>query len=143
MSANFNRFPAIDVCRRISLGLLFAGACVLLPGCSRQPADDGQKKVDPISQTEPRIERLPEAAPVVANATAVPSRGDCAPRYKNGLTGSCINGQPCRGFGVLDETKKEACACYGRAGGCGQNERCDAIKKACVPEEEVGFGRAQ
>lgn len=126
---------------RLFLTLLLAG-CTVLPSCSsQQSASNNGKKVDPVSETAPKLEPMPATAPVVANATPVASRGDCAPKYANGLVGSCINNQACRGFGVLDEKGKEACACYARSGGCGENERCDAIKKACVPEKEPRFGR--
>jgi hypothetical protein len=121
-----------------------AVACLLLPGCNsgRQSARDDQKKVEPVSETAPKFEPLRPEAPAVVARKPVPSSGDCAPKYANGLTGSCINNQPCRGFGVLAEDGKTAvCACYARAGGCNKDERCDVIRKACVPEKEPGFGR--
>ena len=130
--------------RRLLLVLLLAG-CFLMTGCSRQErqsARDDQQKVEPVSATAPKFEPLPRTAPVVARATPVPSRGDCAPKYANGLQGTCINNQPCRGFGIMGEKGRAVCSCFAKAGGCSQDERCDAIKKACVPEKEPGFGRA-
>ena len=44
--------------------------------------------------------------------------GDSAECYTDGdIVRSCCNGQPCRGFCVLDDGSIE-CSCYGIAGGC-------------------------
>lgn len=136
------RYDVERLVRRL-LVLLITGS-IVVAGCARgrQSARDDEKKVDPVSQTAPKLEPMPRTAPVIAQTTPVPSRGDCAPKYANGLVGTCINNEPCRGFGVLAANGKAVCACYAKAGGCGQDERCDAIKKACVPEKEPGFGRA-
>jgi hypothetical protein len=138
MTRSFERFLG-----RALVMLLFAG-CTATIGClhTQPSARDDQKKVDPVSETAPKFEPMPQSAPVVLSARPVASVGDCGPRYSNGLRGACINAKPCRGIGVLDEKGNAACACYARAGGCSEKERCDAIKKACVPENEPGFGRA-
>lgn len=96
-----------------------------------------------MSPTEPRFEPMARPAPPTENAAPVASQGDCAPRYATGLVGSCINSRPCRGFGVFGADGQPVCACYATPGGCGQGERCDAIKKACVSEREPGWGRAR
>jgi hypothetical protein len=130
--------------RLLGIALLLAISGVGL-NCShsrQQAASDDQKKPEPVSETAPRFEPMRRTAPVVTSTEPVASVGDCAPKYANGLHGSCINNQPCRGFGALDEKGKAVCSCYAKAGGCGERERCDAIKKACVPEKEPGFGRA-
>ena len=111
-------------------------------GCNNSRQNSDQKKVSPISETPPKFEPLPREAPVIPPPKTIASVGDCAPKYANGLHGACVNNQPCRGIAVLDEVGKPACGCYAKAGGCSAKERCDAIKKACVPEEEPGFGRA-
>ena len=133
-----------QVLRSLSMALLLAVGCAIAVGCSakQQSASDDQNKVNPVSETAPKLEPMPKTAPVVLSSKFVASVGDCGPRYENGLRGACINNQPCRGIGVLDNAGKAACACYARAGGCNVSERCDAIKKACVPEKEPGFGRA-
>ncbi len=114
----------------------------LLAGCNQQrTVSRDPQKVDPVSQTAPHIEPLGPPVAVLAQATPVPSQGDCAPKYANGLVGTCINGQACRGFGILDASGRAACACYAKAGGCTAGERCDAVKKGCVPESEPRFGR--
>lgn len=130
--------------RRWSMALLLAVGCASAVGCStrQQSASNDPNKVNPVSETVPKLEPMPKTAPVVLSSKTVASIGDCGPRYENGLRGACINNQPCRGIGVLDNSGKAACACYARAGGCSVSERCDAIKKACVPEKEPGFGRA-
>ena len=135
-----------DIARLLkrALPLLLVAGCTLVVGCSsrQQSARDDQKKVEPVSQTAPKFEPMQRTASVVPARRQVPSSGDCAPKYANGLSGTCINNKPCRGLGVLAEDGKTAvCACYATAGGCNQEQRCDAIKKACVPEKEPGFGR--
>ena len=123
------------------ISLLFAVVVGTAPGCSRRPPED-KEKVQPVSEQRPRLEPQSIPARVLVNAHSVASQGDCAPNYKNGLTGSCINNQACRGFGVLNEKKQAECSCYGIAGGCQTGQRCDTIRKSCVPEEETPFERA-
>jgi hypothetical protein len=127
---------------KFSYLLLLMMACMAVLNGSCQRSSSEGKKVDPVSQTPPKLEPLPRTAPVLARATPVPSQGDCAPRYANGLHGTCINNQPCRGFGQLGPDGRPVCACYAKAGGCNEGQRCDVMKKACVPEKEPGFGRA-
>jgi hypothetical protein len=123
--------------------LVMVAACGIAAGCARhQGAGQDEKKVEPVSETAPKFEPMRRDVPVVANAKPAPSVGDCAPKYANGLHGSCINNQPCRGIGVLDDQNNASCSCYAKAGGCNEGQRCDAIKKACVPENEPGFGHA-
>lgn len=127
-----------------ALLLLVVATCMLVVGCPsrRQSASDDQKKVEPVSQTAPKFEPMRPTVPAIPARRQVASSGDCAPKYANGLSGTCINNKPCRGFGFLAEDGKTAvCACYATASGCNQDQRCDAIKKACVPEKEPGFGR--
>lgn len=124
--------------------IFLVAALTFSSGCSgqRQSAQNDAKKPAPISEGAPKLEPIRQVTAMTSLQT-VESVGDCAPEYKNGLHGACINNQPCRGIGVLDQQGKPACSCYGKAGGCGGEERCDAIKKACVPESEKGFGRAE
>ena len=67
--------------------------------------------------------------------------GDCAPRYTGTLVGTCINNQPCRGFGERDERGTLHCTCFARREGCAETERCDLQQKACVPLGEPPFKR--
>lgn len=128
-------------CKQLVPAVLLAGY-LLMASCSQRQASSGdEKKVDPVAQTEPKFQPLPQTAPMVANLRPVASKGDCAPKYASGLHGSCINNAPCRGFGVIDEKGQPVCACFAKAGGCNQGDRCDIIKKACVSEKEPGFGR--
>jgi hypothetical protein len=126
----------------ITLLLIGSGAVAVGCGARQQSARDDQNKVSPVSETAPKLEPRERTAPAVLSSKPVASVGDCGPRYANGLRGACINNQPCRGIGVLDASGKAVCACYAKIGGCSESERCDAIKKACVPEKESGFGRA-
>jgi hypothetical protein len=82
------------------------------------------------SRAEP-LRRLPPVA----------SEGGCEPRYRNGLVGTCINHQPCRGFGVRETEGKAACICYVKRGGCDADERCDAQEGQCVKDDESEFNR--
>lgn len=72
----------------------------------------------------------------------VASEGGCEPRYRNGMVGSCINHQPCRGFGVRERDGSAQCICYIRRGGCNADERCSAEEGQCVPDDESTFNRS-
>jgi hypothetical protein len=126
------------------VALLLAAVGAITVGCGgkQQSARNDQTQVNPVSETQPKFEPLPQTAPVTLSARFAPSIGDCGPKYANGLRGACINNRPCRGIGIYDSAGKAVCACYAREGGCSESERCDAIKKSCVPEKEPGFGRA-
>lgn len=108
----------------------------ILPGCSQQrkPVEE-EKKPSPVAQNGPKLEPIRPVTPMPVRER-VPSQGDCAPRYKVGGTGTCINNQPCRGFGVKASNGSAVCTCFGRDGGCGEGQRCDARRLACVPETE-------
>ena len=125
----------------IMMAIAFALGFGMLPGCSRRPPAD-KERVQPVTDQVPKIEPQHVPERVEINAPVVASKGDSAPRFKNGLTGSCINNQPCRGFGVLNEKQEAECSCYGLVGGCKEGQRCDTIRKSCVPEEELPFERA-
>lgn len=119
--------------------------CAIVASCAHPrpgSSSDRERNLEAVSETEPRVEPLPRPAPPIRNAPPVASQGDCAPRYANGLHGACINNQPCRGFGILGDSGQPVCACYATPGGCSQGERCDAVRKACVPENLPGWGRA-
>lgn len=72
----------------------------------------------------------------------VDTPGQCAPRYRHGGAGSCVNDQPCRGFGVRASDGRILCSCYGDIGGCAEDQRCDEKKLICVPDEVAPFERA-
>jgi hypothetical protein len=73
---------------------------------------------------------------------AVASEGGCEPHYRNGTTGSCINHQPCRGFGVREPDGTAQCICYVRREGCSADERCSAEEGQCVADDESTFNRS-
>ncbi len=122
----------------LALGLL---AAVAATGCSQQPQSGKENNADAVAQSSPKLEPLPPAAVPKPPRPRVASQGDCAPRYPGGSRGTCINNQPCRGFGVLDDNGKAVCTCYGRDGGCSEGQRCDGMRLACVPEKEPLGGR--
>ena len=108
-----------------------------------QPTVSG--RIEDVSSVAPRADALrqePKAVPV-QRLQRVESVGNCAPCYKTGGQGACINNQPCRGFGVKDQTGKILCSCYGEVGGCSEGQRCDDRKMNCVPEDEPSFGRTE
>ena len=115
-------------------------------GCtSREPPrqepdrDQSGRPVEDVSSapTDPNaIRDSVRGAQAVQQRPRVESVGDCAPRYRSGQSGACINNQPCRGFGVLGENGRPVCTCYGQDGGCAETERCDDRKLACVPDSE-------
>jgi hypothetical protein len=72
----------------------------------------------------------------------VASEGGCEPKYRNGTVGSCINHQPCRGFGVRERDGSARCVCYARPGGCNADERCSAEQGQCVADDESTFNRS-
>jgi hypothetical protein len=86
------------------------------------------------------LKQIPNANAVLRLAR-VPSTGACAPVYKTGQIGACINDTPCRGFGVRTEAGQILCTCYGQIGGCAATERCDDRKVICVPDDEPPFDR--
>ena len=86
----------------------------------------------PIDPAALHQDTLPNA---VKRLERVETAGDCAPRYKIGGVGSCINNQPCRGFAARDESGNIVCPCYGSPG-CVEGQRCDDRKLTCVPEDE-------
>ena len=85
---------------------------------------------------------LPQSTPVPT--APAPQRvelyygeGDCAPRFANGMRGTCINNQPCNGFGVKDEKGNLQCECFGAKGGCPEGTVCSVTLHACVPLREA------
>jgi len=109
----------------------------LAASCESRKADSRQDK-NPVVSSAPLPS--PQAIPSVA---AVPpeelsyGEGDCAPRFANGMRGTCINGKPCNGFGVKDQTGKIECECFGTKGGCPEGQVCSVIKRACVPPQDA------
>ena len=74
--------------------------------------------------------------PIPLSETLIASVGACAPVYKSGQRGACINEMPCRGFGVTNDAGQPVCTCFGQLSGCADTERCDDRKLICVPDEE-------
>lgn len=126
-----------------------AGVCVMTgtillawAGCSKTASNSSGKREQerqieatssvPINPAALQRQPIPNA---MKRLTRVESVGDCAPRYKIGGQGSCINNAPCRGFGVRDDAGNIVCTCYGGPG-CAEGQRCDERKLTCVPEDE-------
>jgi hypothetical protein len=125
--------------RKLTVALLFTASVV---SCYKAVSNSGRKPDEerrieatssrPIDPAALRQEAVPNA---MKRLPRVESVGDCAPRYKIGGQGTCIENKPCRGFGVQDEKGNILCTCYG-APGCAEGQRCDDRKLVCVPEDE-------
>lgn len=122
------------------VALLILGL-IALGNCARNNERTRGPQIDAISKTAPKFASLASTGPMLRPATPVPSRGSCAPNYKNGLHGTCINNKPCRGFGVIGNDGKACCTCYARQKACAPGFRCDPILKRCVPDDAGGYGR--
>jgi hypothetical protein len=120
---------------------LMIGSC-MTPGATQthrgEPAN-----LQAVSSVPPPITPLAQQAPPLPNRPLLASRGICAPRYANGLTGSCVNNQPCRGFAVAARRGGVECACFAVAGGCAEGQRCDIEEKTCKQENAPLFGRPE
>jgi len=135
----------VSLMRKLLPGaLVVALACAAaIPMVSCSQRSDNAKQAEPVSRTPPILQPLPTPTRAVVARPPVPSEGDCAPHYAKGGRGTCINNQPCRGFGVSAENGNAVCSCFGRDGGCGDGQRCDPKKLTCVPENEPPFGRGE
>ncbi|MFO0995422.1 MAG: hypothetical protein U1F33_01975 [Alphaproteobacteria bacterium] len=63
--------------------------------------------------------------------------GSCAPVFPNGQRGTCINGQPCNGFGFKTASGALECACFETKGGCPAEQRCSTLRRACVGPSDL------
>jgi hypothetical protein len=142
MRTNLFRISRAAAAAALGLMLLACSQGVNIPGTS-SPASgpkepEGMKAV---SAVEPKGGT--EIAPVteIENRPIVAGRGDCAPKYASGEMGTCVNNRPCRGFAMLEKTGQVTCRCWAVAGGCREGERCDGVRKECVPENSKRWGR--
>lgn len=120
---------------------LMIAASIALGSCAQHAQSAKGPQIDAVSKGVPTFARLASAGPMLRRATPVPSRGSCAPNYKNGLHGTRIADKPCRGFGVIGKDGKPCCTCYAVTGGCKPGFRCDPILKRCVRDDASGYGR--
>jgi hypothetical protein len=124
----------------------FGTALVGLVSCQgmRSGPTAGERGVEATSSVALTVEptKTDQGAPMVKQLRRVDTGGNCAPRYKHGGIGACVNNVPCRGFGALDDKGRVICTCYGDIGGCGEGQRCDEKKLTCVADAEPPFNRA-
>ena len=115
---------------RITLGasLLFL-VCVAIP----TPGHAAREEPPAIADEPVARDDFATKATPARKRPKVASKGDCAPRYANGMVGTCIDNKPCRGWGVKTERGAE-CACFAKRGGCDAGYRCD-VRAACVKED--------
>jgi hypothetical protein len=106
----------------------------LLGGCpSNKRQDQEHPSVASVSPQQGKPIQPPQEPPKVE---LFYGEGDCAPRFPNGMRGTCINNKPCSGFGVKDASGTLECDCFGVKGGCGEGLVCSARKRACVKPED-------
>ena len=135
-----NRWRAL-LGKYLTLALLSL-ALTGMAGCAKQTQTSQEPKVSPVAKTGPKLEPLPPTPAPKPLRPRVASEGDCGPRYPNGGRGTCINNQPCRGYGESNPDGKAVCTCFGLDGGCAEGLRCDSERGKCVSEKEAPFGRA-
>ena len=121
---------------RLAIALMF-GAALVAAACA--PSRVRSDQVDAIAiETPPPVEPYQTTPVPTPLLPRVESRGECAPRYRNGESGSCVDDTPCRGFAVRDG-ERTICACFVTRGGCAADERCEPRQSRCVKEEEPPF----
>jgi hypothetical protein len=97
---------------RAMLLTVLIGSC-MAPGATQTHRGE-PGNLQAVSSVPPPIAPLARQAPPLLNRPLLASRGSCAPRYANGLIGSCVNNQPCRGFAVAAPGGGVECACARR-----------------------------
>jgi hypothetical protein len=63
--------------------------------------------------------------------------GGCERTYAHGGKGTCINNEPCNGFGIRDSAGKLQCACFKVNGGCTEDSACNVRRYACLPKFDL------
>src|SRR5438128_1369164 len=114
----------------LTAGLLWLVAMILFD-CS-QKRDEA--KQNPVVSPVPIQEGKPPAPVAQLPRVEVSNgEGDCAPRFPNGMRGTCIDNKPCNGFGFKAASGRIQCACFDKVGGCPENQICSLLRRACVP----------
>jgi hypothetical protein len=127
-----------------ALGLVLV-ACsqgVNLPGMPKAEKPKEPAGMSSVSAVEPKAGAPVTSATAFENRPLAASKGECGPRYANGERGTCVNNRPCRGFAMTEKSGAIVCRCWAKEGGCGETERCDGVRKECVPEKSASWGRA-
>ena len=119
----------------VLLALTFAAGCERSKEKSLEATSSVQIAVEPL--------QVNSDTTLVRALPRVDTGGDCAPQYRHGGGGSCVNNSPCRGFGVKDHSGQIVCSCYGDIGGCSALQRCDEKQVRCVSDEEPPFNRTR
>lgn len=115
-----------------SLAALLA---IFLFGCNQR---QNNKPANPVVSSAPiEVGRPFTPVPQIPRPDISYGEGDCAPRFENGMRGTCINNQPCNGFGFKDANGKIQCACFDKVGGCETNMGCSLEQRRCVPLKQL------
>jgi hypothetical protein len=118
---------------RIFARSFLASAMLVALGCSaigQAPRRDGEAviSVAPIVRGE-----IIEAPKGPAPEELYYGEGDCAPKFSNGMRGTCIGGKPCNGFGFKQESGAIECRCFDVKAGCADGLICSTRSRACLP----------
>jgi hypothetical protein len=126
-----------------AMAVVVAAASCSTSSVVRQGSQERTSRIEDVSSVAPSPESLRSThiPQPLRQLERVDSVGNCAPVYKRGGAGMCIDNLPCRGFGVKDENGKVFCTCYGEVGGCIAGQRCDDQRLACVSEDLPRFER--
>jgi hypothetical protein len=89
-----------------------------------------------VSPTPPKVSPFSSNVTPTDSFSSIASVGGCEPTYRNGTKGMCVNGRPCRGYGVRNDRGQDQCVCYLAKSGCDSKSRCDLPEHACVPDDE-------
>jgi len=123
----------------LMLGIVAMTVFSLAAKCDSRKTGSGND-----DQQHPVVSSVALPSPKPVPSVAAPAReelfygeGDCAPRFANGMRGTCINNKPCNGFGVKDKRGTLTCECFGVKGGCAEGTVCSVIKRACVPPKDA------
>ena len=125
---------------RVALVVAGLVAAFSLSGCDEL---FGPPKVHPSVSEAPIVLGEPFSAVIPPGRMEIYyGEGDCAPRYPNGMQGTCINNRPCNGFGFKDDQGQWQCACFATKGGCKAGSICSMRARGCTGANDADFKRS-
>ena len=99
----------------------------VLSGAHDLAANDSKRPRSKLAPPEPKLRTLA-------------SVGDCAPKSENQLAvASCFDNKPCRGQWIRADAGQVACSCFGKSGGCKEDEICCSVTHRCEKIQNCYF----
>lgn len=128
-----NRIESPTLIGVILIVLAFAlqGSCA-----SSNRGSNSNQNYPSVASVSPQPGRPVQPQPEPSMQELFYGEGDCAPRFPNGMRGTCINNKPCSGFGVKDASGNMECDCFGVKGGCTEGKVCSVRQRACVDPKD-------